>query len=98
MTRRVEAARGALDSAITAVRIALRIFRRHVIVHQLLKRCRKLIVIALQRHEFLSININGQLGSSPVPGRLIPIFAAFDSPGPFTMQPITASFSSSTPV
>ena len=23
----------------------------------------------------------GQLGASPVPGRLIPIFAAFDSPG-----------------
>ena len=33
----------------------------------------------------------GQLGASPVPGRLMPMFAAFDSPGPLTTQPITAS-------
>ena len=40
----------------------------------------------------------GQLGASPVPGRLMPILAAFDSPGPFTTQPITASVMVSTPV
>ena len=39
----------------------------------------------------------GQLGSSPVPGRLMPMFAAFDSPGPLTTQPITASVIVSTP-
>src|SRR2546423_92916 len=39
----------------------------------------------------------GQLGSSPVPGRLMPMFAARDSPGPFTMQPMTASVIDSTP-
>jgi len=33
----------------------------------------------------------GQAGASPVPGSEIPILAAFDSPGPFTTQPITAS-------
>ena len=39
----------------------------------------------------------GQVGASPVPGRLIPMFAAFDSPGPLTTQPITASVINSTP-
>jgi hypothetical protein len=32
-----------------------------------------------------------------VPGSEIPIFAAFDSPGPFTTHPITATDISSTP-
>src|SRR3954468_19574164 len=39
----------------------------------------------------------GQFGASPVPGRLIPMLAAFDSPGPFTTQPITARVIVSTP-
>ena len=39
----------------------------------------------------------GQLGSSPVPGRLMPMLAAFDSPGPLTTQPMTASVIVSTP-
>src|ERR1035438_424525 len=39
----------------------------------------------------------GALGSSKVPGRLMPRLACFDSPGPLTTHPITASFSSSTP-
>src|SRR6266436_7861960 len=39
----------------------------------------------------------GQRGASPVPGKLMPMLAAFDSPGPFTMQPITARVIDSTP-
>ena len=39
----------------------------------------------------------GQCGASPVPGRQMPMFAAFDSPGPFTTQPMTASVIVSTP-
>ena len=35
----------------------------------------------------------GQFGASPVPGRLIPMLAAFDSPGPLTTQPMTAKVS-----
>ena len=40
----------------------------------------------------------GAEGFSPVPGRLIPISACLLSPGPLTMQPITARFISSTPI
>ena len=36
-------------------------------------------------------------GSSPAPGRLMPMLAALDSPGPLTMQPMTARVRSSTP-
>jgi len=39
----------------------------------------------------------GATGSSNVPGRLIPMSACFDSPGPFTTQPMTATVRSSTP-
>ena len=39
----------------------------------------------------------GHVGASPVPGSEMPMFAAFDSPGPFTTHPITASVSVSTP-
>ena len=39
----------------------------------------------------------GQLGASPVPGSEMPMFAALLSPGPFTMQPITATVIVSTP-
>jgi hypothetical protein len=39
----------------------------------------------------------GQLGDSPVPGSEIPMLAAFDSPGPLTTQPITATDIVSTP-
>ena len=39
----------------------------------------------------------GAAGDSPVPGRLMPMFACFDSPGPLTMQPMTATFIASTP-
>ena len=40
----------------------------------------------------------GALGSSKVPGSEMPMSACLDSPGPLTTQPITATFSSSTPV
>jgi hypothetical protein len=39
----------------------------------------------------------GATGSSKVPGRLIPMSACLDSPGPFTTQPMTATRSSSAP-
>jgi len=39
----------------------------------------------------------GALGSSKVPGSEMPMSACLDSPGPLTTQPITATFSSSTP-
>ena len=39
----------------------------------------------------------GALGSSNVPGSEMPMLACLDSPGPFTTQPMTATFSSSTP-
>jgi hypothetical protein len=39
----------------------------------------------------------GARGSSPVPGSEIPMSACLDSPGPFTTQPITATFMASTP-
>ncbi len=39
----------------------------------------------------------GAAGLSPVPGRLIPISACLLSPGPLTMQPMTATLSVSTP-
>src|SRR5580765_3294750 len=39
----------------------------------------------------------GQFGDSPVPGSEMPMFAAFDSPGPFTTHPITATVIASTP-
>ena len=39
----------------------------------------------------------GAAGASPVPGRLMPMLAAFDSPGPLTTQPMTASVIVSTP-
>lgn len=44
---------------------------------------------------FLSMK-TGAAGCSPVPGSEMPIFACFDSPGPFTMLPITATFRFST--
>ena len=39
----------------------------------------------------------GQFGDSPVPGSEMPMFAAFDSPGPLTTQPMTATVIASTP-
>ena len=39
----------------------------------------------------------GATGTSPVPGRLMPMFAILDSPGPFTTQPMTATVMASTP-
>jgi hypothetical protein len=39
----------------------------------------------------------GARGSSAVPGSEIPMSACFDSPGPFTTQPITATRSVSEP-
>ena len=39
----------------------------------------------------------GAAGASPVPGRLMPMSACLLSPGPLTMQPITATLSFSTP-
>src|SRR2546426_1132124 len=39
----------------------------------------------------------GALGSSKVPGSEMPMSACFDSPGPFTTHPITATRSVSTP-
>ena len=39
----------------------------------------------------------GATGSSKVPGSEMPMSACFDSPGPFTTQPMTATVISSTP-
>src|SRR6478672_5355061 len=39
----------------------------------------------------------GAAGASPVPGRLMPMSACLLSPGPLTMQPMTATFIFSTP-
>ena len=39
----------------------------------------------------------GAAGDSPVPGNEMPMLACLLSPGPLTMQPITATFISSTP-
>ena len=39
----------------------------------------------------------GATGVSPEPGSEMPMLASFDSPGPFTTQPITATCMSSTP-
>ena len=39
----------------------------------------------------------GAAGVSPVPGSEMPISACLLSPGPLTMQPITATDSASTP-
>ncbi|MNC97126.1 hypothetical protein D3C83_146800 [compost metagenome] len=47
---------------------------------------------------FLPSTKTGADGTSPVPGRLMPMLACLLSPGPFTTQPITASVISSTPV
>src|SRR5665647_2461959 len=46
---------------------------------------------------FLPSTNTGAAGASPVPGKEMPISACLDSPGPLTMQPITATLSSSTP-
>ena len=46
---------------------------------------------------FLPSMNTGAAGASPVPGSEMPMSACFDSPGPFTMQPMTAKFSVSTP-
>src|SRR3569832_288140 len=47
---------------------------------------------------FFSPSTNtGAAGDSPVPGRLMPMFACLDSPGPLTMHPMTATFMLSTP-
>jgi len=54
--------------------------------------------IALQRSEQPTVDIDRSLGSSNVPGSEMPMLACFDSPGPLTTQPITASFISSTPI
>ena len=40
---------------------------------------------------FLPSTKTGAVGSSPVPGSEMPISACLDSPGPLTMQPMTAS-------
>ena len=39
----------------------------------------------------------GATGFSPEPGSEMPMSASFDSPGPFTTQPMTATCMSSTP-
>src|SRR5438270_411719 len=46
---------------------------------------------------FLPSTNTGAAGASPVPGREMPILACLDSPGPLTMQPMTATLSVSTP-
>jgi hypothetical protein len=46
---------------------------------------------------FFPSTYTGATGTSPVPGRLMPISACLDSPGPFTTHPITATRISSTP-
>ena len=78
-------------------RLAPAILRRNIIIHQRLKRIRQLVVGPLKRREMLPININGATRRLASPRQTNPNIRAFDSPGPFTMQPITASFNSSTP-
>ena len=46
---------------------------------------------------FAPSTYTGATGDSPVPGSEIPILASFDSPGPLTTQPITATCTDSTP-
>src|SRR5260363_352613 len=46
---------------------------------------------------FLPSTNTGAAGASPVPGREMPILACLDSPGPLTMQPMTATLRFSTP-
>ena len=46
---------------------------------------------------FLPSMNTGAAGASPVPGSEMPMSACLDSPGPLTMQPITATFKPSTP-
>jgi hypothetical protein len=47
---------------------------------------------------FLPSMNTGAAGSSPLPGSEMPMSACFDSPGPFTTQPMTATFIVSTPL
>ena len=53
--------------------------------------------VALERRDSLPSTYTGAFGSSNVPGSEMPMLACFDSPGPFTTQPITATRISSTP-
>jgi hypothetical protein len=46
---------------------------------------------------FAPSTYTGATGYSFVPGRLMPMSACLDSPGPLTTQPITATRISSTP-
>ena len=52
---------------------------------------------AAQRHAFLPSMNTGAAGCSPVPGSEMPMSACLLSPGPLTMQPMTATLSASTP-
>jgi hypothetical protein len=53
--------------------------------------------LAAQRQAFSPSMKTGAAGASPVPGRLMPMSACLLSPGPLTMQPITATLRFSTP-
>jgi hypothetical protein len=71
--------------------------RCHVIVHERAESLGELVVRAAQRRDMLAVDKYGAVRRFAGPGRLMPMLAAFDSPGPLTTQPITASVSVSTP-
>ena len=48
-------------------------------------------VLAAQCHRLLAINEDGRCRCSPVPGSEMPMSECLLSPGPLTMQPMTAS-------
>ena len=54
-------------------------------------------VITLERDRALAVHEHRRAGTSPVPGRLMPMSACRLSPGPLTTQPMTATFMFSTP-
>jgi hypothetical protein len=54
--------------------------------------------VATQRLDELSVDVHWRDRVFECPGSEIPRLACFDSPGPFTMQPMTATVIDSTPV
>jgi hypothetical protein len=73
------------------------VVRGDVVVDERAKAHRELVVRAAQGRHVLAVDEDGTVWRLAVPGRLMPMFAAFDSPGPFTTQPITARVRVSTP-
>ena len=53
--------------------------------------------VAFEGDGKFAIDVDGCLGFFEGSGQEMPMLACLDSPGPLTMQPMTASFISSTP-